>query len=59
MSMSLARLRETLVEQALAFGARPLMARPDGDVASLAEGYIPLLFTVEDKAAKGLRQLRE
>ncbi|WP_137134132.1 SUMF1/EgtB/PvdO family nonheme iron enzyme [Rhizobium sp. FKY42] len=61
MSMSLDRLRETLFEQALAFGARPLMARPDGDVASLAEGYIPLLvnFTVEDKAAKGLRKLRE
>lgn len=61
MSMSLDRLRKTLFEQALAFGARPLMARPDGDVASLAEGYIPLLvnFTVEDKAAKGLRKLRE
>lgn len=61
MSMSLERVRKTLVEQAVALGDRVLMARPDGRPASLAEGYIPLLvnFTVEDKAAKGLRKLKD
>ncbi|KAH6674797.1 serine/threonine protein kinase [Halenospora varia] len=43
---------------AAAFGSHPLLVSPDGQVISLAEGYIPLLanFTFEDKAAKGLRK---
>lgn len=59
--MSLDSMRKILAEQAVALGGRVLMARPDGHPASLAEGYIPLLvnFTVEDKAAKGLRKLKD
>ncbi|TRL37828.1 SUMF1/EgtB/PvdO family nonheme iron enzyme [Rhizobium straminoryzae] len=55
------RLRQVLLDHALTLGPSPLMARPDGSVATLAEGYIPLLvnFTEEDKAAKGLRKLKE
>lgn len=55
------RLRHELLDHALTLGPTPLMARPDGSVATLAEGYIPLLvnFTEEDKAAKGLRKLKE
>ncbi|MCD2173579.1 SUMF1/EgtB/PvdO family nonheme iron enzyme [Rhizobium sp. C4] len=61
MNTSLDSLRKALVEEALAYGAMPLMARPDGSPASLDESYIPLLvnFTAEDKAAKGLRKLKD
>jgi iron(II)-dependent oxidoreductase len=61
MSISLDGLRKTLIQQAVAFGQRPLMARSDGGSATMDEGYIPLLvnFTVEDKAAKGLRKLKD
>lgn len=50
-----------LLEQTRAFGSAPLLALPDGSVADLATGYIPLLvnFTFEDKAAKGLRKLKD
>ncbi|TVY83995.1 Heme-binding protein A [Lachnellula suecica] len=43
---------------AAAFGDEPLLLSPDGQVITLARGYIPLLvnFTFEDKAAKGLRK---
>lgn len=59
--MALTALRKTLLEKVRCLGAAPLMARPDGTVASLAEGYIPLLvnFSFEDKAAKGLRKLQD
>ncbi len=50
-----------LLAEARAFAAVPLLALPDGTVADLATGYIPLLvnFTFEDKAAKGLRKLKD
>jgi iron(II)-dependent oxidoreductase len=43
------------------FGSEPLLVHPDGRVLDLATGYIPLLstFTTEDKAAKGLRKVKE
>lgn len=43
---------------AVGFGGHPLLVSPDGQVISLADGYIPLLanFTFEDKEAKGLRK---
>lgn len=52
-------LRETLLSIAREYGATPLMPLPDGSIADLAGGYIPLLvnFSFEDKAAKGLRKL--
>lgn len=59
--MALTTLRKTLLEKVRCLGAAPLLSRPDGTVASLAEGYIPLLvnFSFEDKAAKGLRKLQD
>jgi len=50
-----------LLAEARAFASSPLLALPDGTVADLSTGYIPLLvnFTFEDKAAKGLRRLKE
>ncbi|MDO1585354.1 formylglycine-generating enzyme family protein [Rhizobium oryzicola] len=52
---------ETLRARARDFGSAPLLALPDGSVADLKTGYIPLLvhFSEEDKAAKGLRKLKE
>lgn len=52
---------DALLAAERAFGAEPLLALADGSVIDLATGYIPLLvnFTVEDKAAKGLRKLTE
>ncbi|KAI8304515.1 Serine/threonine-protein kinase pkn1 [Colletotrichum sp. SAR11_240] len=49
---------KSLRSKAVAFGSEPLLARPNGTVVDLANGYIPLLanFTFEDKAAKGLRR---
>lgn len=43
---------------AVAFGDEPLLGTSEGQVINLANGYIPLLanFTLEDKAAKGLRK---
>lgn len=54
-------LSKALIDKARSLGQMPLMARPDGTVATLAEAYIPLLvnFTFEDKAAKGLRKLQD
>ncbi|WP_321377896.1 SUMF1/EgtB/PvdO family nonheme iron enzyme [Rhizobium sp.] len=59
--MTVTALRQTLFEKARSFGATPLLSLPDGTVATLADGYIPLLvnFSFEDKAAKGLRKLSE
>ncbi len=56
-----ASLRETLFSRARAYGQRPLLTLPDGSVADLRTGYIPLLvnFSFEDKAAKGLRKLKD
>ncbi len=53
--------RERLLAEARKFGNAPLLALPDGSVADLKTGYIPLLvnFTFEDKAAKGLRKLQD
>jgi iron(II)-dependent oxidoreductase len=47
--------------EARAFAQAPLLGLPDGSVADIATGYIPLLvnFTFEDKAAKGLRKLKD
>jgi iron(II)-dependent oxidoreductase len=49
------------IAEACGFGTGPLLALPDGSVADLATGYIPMLvnFTFEDKAAKGLRKLTD
>ncbi|KAF6836572.1 Serine/threonine-protein kinase pkn1 [Colletotrichum plurivorum] len=49
---------KSLTASAKAFGSEPLLALPDGAILDLARGYIPLLarFTLEDKAAKGLRK---
>lgn len=57
----LAALRDTLLAKALRYGEAPLLALPNGSVADLATGYIPLLvnYSFEDKAAKGLRKLKE
>lgn len=54
-------LRDQLYSKAKAFGDEPLLSLPDGKVATLEEGYIPLLvnFSFEDKAAKGLRKLKD
>ncbi|MCO5732229.1 SUMF1/EgtB/PvdO family nonheme iron enzyme [Rhizobium sp. SSA_523] len=59
--MSLERLTQAVADEARKFSTAPLMARPDGTVATLRDGYIPLLvnFTFEDKAAKGLRKLKD
>ncbi|MDR6100213.1 iron(II)-dependent oxidoreductase [Agrobacterium larrymoorei] len=53
--------RERLLLMAKAFGEEPLLSLPNGAVATLEEGYIPLLvnFSFEDKAAKGLRKLKD
>ncbi len=52
---------EAILAEARAFAQAPLLGLPDGSVADLATGYIPLLvnFTFEDKAAKGLRKLED
>ncbi|TGR65731.1 hypothetical protein EN837_23020 [bacterium M00.F.Ca.ET.194.01.1.1] len=54
-------LRDRLFSRAKAFGDEPLLSLPGGSVATLKEGYIPLLvnFSFEDKAAKGLRKLKD
>lgn len=54
-------MRDTLFSKAREFGQVPLLSLPDGSVADLQAGYIPLLvnFSFEDKAAKGLRKLKE
>ncbi len=54
-------LRDHLYSKAKAFGDEPLLSLPGGKVATLEEGYIPLLvnFSFEDKAAKGLRKLKD
>ena len=51
-------ITEHLRKCAASFGDEPLLVAPDGQVLSLAQGYIPLLanFTYEDKAAKGFRK---
>ncbi|MFS2154978.1 SUMF1/EgtB/PvdO family nonheme iron enzyme [Rhizobium sp. Rhizsp42] len=52
---------DAILAEAKAFGQVPLLGLPDGSVADLATGYIPLLvnFTFEDKDAKGLRKLKD
>ncbi len=52
---------DAIFAEAKAFAQAPLLGLPDGSVADLASGYIPLLvnFTFEDKAAKGLRKLKD
>ncbi|WHA43791.1 SUMF1/EgtB/PvdO family nonheme iron enzyme [Agrobacterium larrymoorei] len=54
-------LRDQLYSKAKAFGDEPLLSLPGGKVATLEEGYIPPLvnFSFEDKAAKGLRKLKD
>ncbi|MBP2561861.1 iron(II)-dependent oxidoreductase [Neorhizobium galegae] len=54
-------LRAALFSKAREFGLAPLLSLPDGSVADLQTGYIPLLvnFSFEDKAAKGLRKLKD
>uniref|UniRef100_UPI003101035D hypothetical protein n=1 Tax=Neorhizobium sp. EC2-8 TaxID=3129230 RepID=UPI003101035D len=54
-------LRDTLFSKAREFGSAPLLSLPDGSIADLQEGYIPLLvnFSFEDRAAKGLRKLTD
>lgn len=56
-----AALRDTLLPAAHAYGYADLLTLPDGSVADLKTGYIPLLvnFSFEDKAAKGLRKLTD
>ncbi|QFY63725.1 formylglycine-generating enzyme family protein (plasmid) [Rhizobium grahamii] len=56
-----ASLRDALFSRARAYGQRALLTLPDGSVADLRTGYIPLLvnFSFEDKAAKGLRKLKD
>ncbi|MBW9114764.1 SUMF1/EgtB/PvdO family nonheme iron enzyme [Rhizobium cauense] len=60
-TMTLADLSERLVSKAQEYGQATLLSLPEGSVANLRDGYIPLLvnFTVEDKAAKGLRKLKD
>lgn len=60
-SMTVADLRDRLFSTARDFGQDPLLALPDGTVCDLATGYVPLLvnFSFEDKAAKGLRKLKD
>ncbi|MBO9127210.1 MULTISPECIES: SUMF1/EgtB/PvdO family nonheme iron enzyme [unclassified Rhizobium] len=50
-----------ILAEARTYAAAPLLGLPDGSVADLETGYIPLLvnFTFEDKAAKGLRKLTD
>ncbi|KAF7556544.1 hypothetical protein G7Z17_g1346 [Cylindrodendrum hubeiense] len=50
----------SLKAAAVAFGDEPLFTFPDGQVVKLSRGYIPLLvnYTLEDKAAKGLRKFK-
>jgi iron(II)-dependent oxidoreductase len=54
-------LRDALLSAAHAYGYADLLTLPDGSVADLKTGYIPLLvnFSFEDKAAKGLRKLKD
>ncbi|MDS7594507.1 SUMF1/EgtB/PvdO family nonheme iron enzyme [Agrobacterium tumefaciens] len=61
MSADLPTLSNALSATARAHGDTPLLALPDGSVADLKSGYIPLLvnFSFEDKAAKGLRKLKD
>ncbi|KAF6817440.1 Serine/threonine-protein kinase pkn1 [Colletotrichum sojae] len=49
---------QQLSANAKAFGSEPLLALPDGTILDISHGYSPLLarFTLEDKAAKGLRK---
>ncbi|KQR36060.1 hypothetical protein ASF91_20920 [Rhizobium sp. Leaf155] len=56
-----AALRAKLLLDKKAFGEEPLLSLPNGAVATLEQGYIPLLvnFSFEDKAAKGLRKLKD
>lgn len=58
---SLGPALDAIFVEARAFASAPLLGLPDGSVADLATGYIPLLvnFTFEDKAAKGLRKLKD
>ncbi len=60
-TMTLAELRERLFSKAGDYGRAALLTLPDGSVADLRSGYIPLLvnFSFEDKAAKGLRKLKD
>ncbi len=56
-----AALRAKVLLNTKAFGEEPLLSLPNGAVATLEQGYIPLLvnFSLEDKAAKGLRKLKD
>ncbi len=56
-----AALRERLLAEAKEFGREPLLSLPNGTVATLQDGYLPLLvnYSFEDKAAKGLRKLKD
>ncbi|MDH7800776.1 MULTISPECIES: SUMF1/EgtB/PvdO family nonheme iron enzyme [unclassified Rhizobium] len=58
---ALAALRDRLLSMAREFGRTALFALPDGSAVNLETGYIPLLvnFSFEDKAAKGLRKLKD
>lgn len=58
---ALAALRDPLIFRAREFGRMALFALPDGSAVDLETGYIPLLvnFSFEDKAAKGLRKLKD
>jgi iron(II)-dependent oxidoreductase len=58
---ALAEWRDLLLSKVSELGQAPLFALPDGSPVDLKTGYIPLLvnFSFEDKAAKGLRKLKD